>query len=106
MASRRSEAATHREGPGDLAHIDVPPRVHGDAMWSGEAPRRARVIGAPPREHTAVRRVDTDPATPRGVDGAMPLGLLSFVPPQLRDIGTAPRIEDQMRRPLGVRPLG
>src|SRR5262249_39738357 len=40
MTIRGRQAAAHREGPRPLGDVYVSPRVHGDAVGRGKAPRR------------------------------------------------------------------
>jgi hypothetical protein len=97
--------AADGERPGDLAHVDVAPRVHGDAVRRREPARRGDLGASPPRQDPAVATVDTDPPVPRLLDGALALRRLALVPAELGDVRPALSVEDEVGRPLGVRPL-
>src|SRR2546425_392070 len=105
VTAGRRETAADGERPGDLAHVDVAARVHGEAVRGGEAARHAGVRAAPPREHASVPVVDADTTVPRLLDRSMATRRLALVPPQLGDVGAALRVEHEVRGALGVRPL-
>src|SRR5204862_3781989 len=77
VAAGGREPAAHRERPGHLAHVDVAPRVHGQTVRRREAPGRAGVGAAPPRQHPARVVVDAHPAAARRVDGPVALRRLA-----------------------------
>src|SRR5882724_7673402 len=105
VAALADMPAAHGERPRYLAHVDGPARVHRQAMRRREAAGRARVGAAPPGEDATILVIDADPAVPRVLDGPVALRSLALVPPQLRDIGSALRVEDEVGWPLGVGPL-
>src|SRR6185503_65356 len=106
VTARGRQAAAHREGPGDLAHVDVPLRVHRQAMGRDEAARRHRVGRAQAREQLAGFVEDAGPSVTRHRDGPVALGGLPLVPPELGHIGAALPVEHDVSGPLGVRPFG
>src|SRR4029077_18583379 len=86
-------------------HVDVTPRVDSQAVRRREAAGRFGHGSAPARENPTVTIEDADPAVPRFFHRPQALRGLARVPPQLGDVGPALRVEHEVSRPLGVRPL-
>src|SRR5882672_6058283 len=97
--------AARREGPRDLADVDVPPRVHRDAVRRREAPGGRRVGAAPAREHAPVLVVDADAARADVAGRTVASRRLARLPPELRDVGTALRVEHDVGRAARIGPL-
>src|SRR5437867_1642646 len=99
------QPAADREGVGDLAHVDVAPRIHRDAVGRGEAAGSRGVGRSPARQQAAVLVEDADAAEARFGDRPVALRRLALVPPQLGDVGAALWVEHDVGGPLRVGPL-
>src|SRR5262252_2517710 len=101
VAVRRSAVAAHREGPGNLAHVEVALRVEREPVRRGEAAGRRDLRRAPAREHLPVLVVDAHAglAELRGRSTGA-IVMVAFVPRQLGNVDVALRVEGDVRGPL------
>src|SRR5262249_36218201 len=105
MAVRRSAAAADCERPGDLAHIDGAPRVHGEPVWRGKAASGCGIGCTPAGQQATIWGEDTHSAVACLRNGTEAVGGIAQVPPEFGHISPALGIKDDVGRPLGIRPL-